>query len=245
MDLLDISIVTPFMNREEFIDQVLPSWLKLPVKEIVILDWSSIYNIDEIINKYQDGRIYRVHVPNKTSYHRTKSLNTGMRFSANRTKYILKVDCDIILNEKLFDEIEFKDQLQGSNDIPRLREDIDDLNNLSLYGTYFISSEMFLKSNGYNEIVEGWGNEDDDFYRRIKSNYSSRYIHPSIIGNHIEHGEMKRRENLSEEYKHIGTGDQIAINHQLCVDNPWGGKTMESFKCDVFEPNGNVITKIV
>jgi len=236
---LDVSIVSTCMNRCHYLDNALESWMRLPVKEIIIVDWSSTDFLKEIVQKHQDGRITIVRVNGKDSYHRTKPINIGFRYASS--KYILKVDSDIILNHMLFKFIKLTDMLQGTVNFNLLKSKIEpDTNNLSLFGTCFLSKEMFNAVNGYNEILEGWGYEDDDFYKRIMKLFPHFNLEPQCIGNHIHHGEVVKRENLSKKYTQSHTLHQLEYNKKLCMDNPWVNKEMETFNCEVYLPNNQV-----
>jgi len=213
----DISLVTRYMNRKTFLECSLPSWVKLPFKEIVIVDWSSTEDIQPIIDKYQDGRIVRVIIEGQKFFHRTKSLNVGARFA--KSKYIMHTDTDIILSEGLIDNIDF-DFYKCEN------------KKAGCYGTCIFTKDLFNKVNGYNEYMGDWGHEDNEFYERISKHSTFKEINDSKVI-HIEHSNALR--NFNSERK-SSTGKTCLKNRET---KGWSIKDkQEEFSAVVVFPNG-------
>lgn len=241
MTPLDVSITVPCMNRAKFIDFTLPTWLKLPVREIIILDWSSTDNLAEIIDKHQDGRIYRVYVPNKKTYHRTKPINTSIRFATS--KFILKVDSDILITENIFEHFKLDD---NSYSMPRYTDGI--------FGTCLFTKQQFNKINGYNEHLELWGFEDNDFYTRLSEKFTQKKIANILLGAHIEHDVHLRVVNYDTANMNFDNhGYDIPIfimmgdnNRMVLRNNPWTvDSVMEPIECTVFKPDGQEYKTII
>ncbi len=92
--LLDgISLVSCCMNRNDNLKKSLTSWLKLPVQEIVIVDWSSSNPVAKTISDIADERVKVVRVENETRWILTYAFNVGLRFASYNK--IFKLDADI------------------------------------------------------------------------------------------------------------------------------------------------------
>jgi len=234
------SIVCPYMNRESFLNEALPTWTKLPINEIIIVDWSSTDNIAQVIDNHQNGNVWRVRINGKESYHRTKPINTGIRFASSN--YILKLDSDIKVNEHIFDHLQFIDTLQGFNEIESLIDD----NSKHLFGTCFFKKDMFLRVNGYNEDIENYGFEDVDFYKRLSELYEKIHISSVDMGIHIPHSDDIRLENQSNTNKINDLIESEKENIRI-IDSrePWHTQIMKTHECEVFAPDGSITNKLI
>lgn len=100
-----------------------------------------------------------VHVANAPRFNLARARNLGA--FATSAPWLCFVDADILIDAN------FSALLA-----PRLREDryyrplpmIPDK-----WGTYLCSRARFARTGGYDEVIEGWGGEDDDVYRRLEA----------------------------------------------------------------------------
>lgn len=88
-----VSIVAACMNREYNLVRVLPSWLALPVDEIVIVDWSSETPIWPTLQGFGDPRIRCVRIDGEPAWSMSLSLNVGIRMATHAL--VAKLDCDV------------------------------------------------------------------------------------------------------------------------------------------------------
>lgn len=221
--LPSLSIVTRCMNRAVHLKETLPTWLQFKEPEkIIILDWSSSEDILSMINDYQDGRIYHVYVPGHKYFHRSKSLNTGIRYVD--TELVLHIDVDIKLSPGFFDALNI--------------DNPDTFYSLAQYflgGTCIFSKRMFLALNGYNEHFFEWGWEDVDFQNRMKEYFPVKKI-PTAYMQHIDHPRNKKFINQPNPISDINKKKMGWWN---------GMKQMEKFACIITEPSGKKVKAII
>jgi len=184
---IKFSICTGIKDRNELLVQALPSWLKLPAQEIVIVDWCSKQSIKELLafHNITDGRIKVIRIKNEPHFNLSKVLN----FSLSQTSedFILKIDSDIIIKPKRI----ARHRVNNNTFYIGARN----LHGMGTFGTIGMTREMFTVSNGYNERLTGWGFEDNDLYERLMSyGYSvNRWSKNSI--KHINHPSSARMGN--------------------------------------------------
>lgn len=207
-EIKDVSVCTACMNRNDLLMQALLTWIHLPVKEIIIVDWNSkepIYN-ELFFKKLKDDRIKIVRVENKTYYNQSKASNLKVRLA--KSNHILSIDCDIKITSDFFNY-----------------HPMDDVNffygNVGIHpgttGTCLISKEMFEDVNGYNELMDGWGFHDVDFYKRLKQyGFKGRFLNHSKIS-HIEHDENSRVDNYEMKNKRFSN----SVNRNISIKKPW------------------------
>jgi hypothetical protein len=176
-----ISLVTRCMNRTMFLRQALPTWTRIGLNQIIVVDWSSTEDVQAVIDQNQDGHIYRLYIPDQEYFHRAKSLNVGMRFADGPV--LAHVDADVMLNRDFFDIVD-----RNNHDILYNR------GHFSMYGTCILSKNIFNRVNGYNEYMADYGGEDSDFYERIERLYPSKMIN-NAAARHIDHDDGLRLEN--------------------------------------------------
>ncbi len=163
--LLDgISLVSCCMNRNENLRTSLISWLRLPVHEIVIVDWSSDVPVSSTISDIHDQRIKIIRVENEPKWILTYGFNVGLRFAS--FSKIFKLDADIqvtsnFLEQNLFDENEF---IRGNwkSAIEIKGEDQKYVN-----GSFGAYKKDLLDIGFYNEFIQSYGWDDSDLYNRL------------------------------------------------------------------------------
>jgi hypothetical protein len=175
-----ISLVTTCMKRADHLEQSLPTWLPHPIDEIIIVDWSSPDNVKEVIDKYQDGRIVHVSVPNRIIYDRSRSRNVGVRSSTGYFLVLCEIDIKIGVQS-----------LSCVHSTQNILYRFVDKECSGLAGMCIITKSMFENINGYNERFEGWGREDYDLFERLtKNNYPEKRIIEGL--KHIDHSDERR-----------------------------------------------------
>ena len=98
----DVSIVIPTYNRSEDLKITLDSimWLSNKPGEILVIDQSDNNRIRELCRKYKGIRYLKSSPPSITI-----GRNTGMKNSNKKTKIILFLDDDVILDKEYLDKI--------------------------------------------------------------------------------------------------------------------------------------------
>ena len=77
-----ISIVSCCMNRNDNLLKGLNTWLKLPVDEIIIIDWSSETPVSVTLKDIVDPRIKIVRVEEENNWILTYGFNIGLRMAS-------------------------------------------------------------------------------------------------------------------------------------------------------------------
>ncbi len=227
-----ISLCTAIMDRLEFLKEALPTWLKLPFDEIIIVDWSSRIPVAEhILKDFKDERIKIIRVDGKEKYNQSKASN--LKIMAAKCPIILSIDCDIKLGEDFFKRNNFVDGIFIIGDQKK---------NPGTTGTCLVSKSEFDRLNGYNELMNGWGYHDNDFYNRLENIglLKKYFANGSII--HIDHGDEIRTSNYTSKNKKFSNHE----NKKIAIKKPWGvNNTMEKNSVKIFYSDGKIENKVI
>jgi GT2 family glycosyltransferase len=190
-----VSIVCAVMNRFPALRVALTSWrLQRDVAEIVIVDWSSSMPLDSLAQ--EDERIRIVRVDHEPRFHLAAAFNLAADCAAQPV--LLKLDADYVLNPYY--------DFTASHPLPeqgfftghwRHRGPFTEF----LNGLVCIRAADWKRVQGYNEYLEGYGWEDDDFYTRLAAAGLKRWLlapsPPTAF--HIPHGHDVRVEHYEEK----------------------------------------------
>jgi len=197
--LLDgVSLVSCCMNRNDNLKKSLKSWLKLPVQEIVIVDWNSDIPVSDSIADIRDERVRVIRVENEQNWILTYAFNVGLRFASY--KRIFKLDADIetsddFLSLNYFEEGEF---IRGSWEIA-LEEDRGD--QVYINGSFGCLKSDLLKIGFYNEHIRSYGWDDSDLYSRLsqKCSLTQKYLaFDSLSHIHQEQEERLKHQDVTQ-----------------------------------------------
>jgi glycosyltransferase involved in cell wall biosynthesis len=190
-----VSIVCAVKNRAPVLRVTLNSWLVSPdVDEIVIVDWSSDASLIPIT--VLSKKIKLIRVDNEPYFHLAAAFNLA---ADNATHdIILKLDSDYLLNpfypgvrvlqppEKAF----FTGNFQHGGPFLSF-----------LNGLVCVRKTDWQRVNGYNELMTGYGADDDDFYLRLIGSGLKRMIlnpdPPAVL--HIPHENSVRVANYENK----------------------------------------------
>lgn len=195
---MSISLICSCKNRIDALRVSLSSWLThKEISEIIIVDWNSDEPINFLLD--YDERIKIIRTPEEEYFNQPQPLNLAVDISTG--DYILKVDCDYIINP-YFDfikeyQVDDRSFLCGQNDYTD--SEISDSPYFKyLRGLLFISRENYFKVNGYSEEnTKYYAYEDDEIVARLEllglEKKKIKYDHTII---HIPHADKKRVENF-------------------------------------------------
>lgn len=213
--LLDgISLVTCCMNRNDNLRTSLISWLKLPVQEIVIVDWNSAEPVISTIGDIVDNRVRIIRVENEPKWILTYAFNVGLRFASY--KKIYKLDADIQVQDDFielnhFNEGEF---IRGS-----WKSAVDDgkADQVYINGSFGCSKADLLAIGLYNEFIRSYGWDDSDLYERLASvrSLKQRFLIAGSIF-HLDQEEHERIENQAIiQTNFLGLVPSTEFNNQV------------------------------
>lgn len=211
------SIFSVCMNRNNHLDQSLPTWLSADPNEIVIVDWGSEPSIKPIIDKYNSsGKIKLITVNNVKKWVLSKSYNLAAQF----TKYtnILKVDCDSLVNENFFTYHNLeKTNIFFAGDWKKARNE----NERHTNGIVYMKRSEFFKIGGYNEFIITYGYDDCDLYNRLEKNNKRMLINLDCVS-HIPHNNDDRIVNQTLAQK-TRLDIEIEKNRLIAELGIWNG----------------------
>lgn len=202
-----VCLVTYVMNRKQNIQHNIDTWINQRVNQIIIVDWSSDEEFYELVANKKDDRILYVRVNNEKSFCRTYSENLAM--SLCKYNKVCKIDSDIILYEKFFENHPLKhgefyvgERLCGRDD-----------NEKSTHGNVYLFLEDFFRINGYNEYIKGYGWDDSDLTIRLMLCGLEKKLFNMDLFYHVPHNNLLRTCNLTVK-KHPEVLTQI---HKYCL----------------------------
>ena len=189
-----LTISTSCMNRNDMLVQTVPTWLKFPVKEILIVDWNSNEKVSDTLKNHniRDERIRIVRVDNELFYQH--SLARNLKIKEVETEWVLSVDADVKIFNSFFDNIYV---LNGRKYycLP-LAGEMD-----SRFGTTLFRKMDYIAIGGCNTNMKGWGYEDLDLAdRMIRSGCKHLTFNKDCLF-HIQHDDIRRTENCEVKNK--------------------------------------------
>lgn len=170
--MTSFSIVTQTHDRNDLLSRVLPSWLRLPAYEIVIIDHPGRESALSVVESCSDRRIRHLTARYDGEYNVSVMKNAA--FGAARRRVVLYFDADI--------------EVTPHFTVPNIDPDLPEApfyqgrfagvpapgNNFLFdpaYGCIMLTRPQFNAVNGYDERMTGWGYEDTDFFRRLAVKY--------------------------------------------------------------------------
>lgn len=157
---LNVSIVTRIKNRKGHMLEALPTWLKLPVAEIIVVDWgSSDADLRKYIDFLDDDRIVLV-TRDESEFQRSRAWNIGIAQAS--AEWVFLLDCDVKVMGPVFADPMFAVPNYGNFYRPYTDRYLP-----SLFGCAIVLKEHWQAVGGFNEDLIGWGWEDVDFCRRL------------------------------------------------------------------------------
>lgn len=230
-----ISLICACKNRIDALRISLNSWIKFKeITEIIICDWSSNEPIDFLLDI--DPRIKIIRVNDQKYFNQPQPLNIAADLATG--EYILKVDCDYIINPyyNFFDVYHPGDNGFICGEYANCIDEADygpDFNYASLapwqfknyeksyspfykylIGLLYIKRENFLKINGYNEsLCIYYAFEDDEIFKRLENaGFEKIKIDFDNTLIHIPHQDAKRFENFQGHLENKDIRENIYNN---------------------------------
>jgi hypothetical protein len=237
---MNVSIICACKNREESLRISLQSWLCFDqIKEIIIVDWNSDKSLTHLTSI--DNRIKVVRVDGEKYFNLSQPLNLASKFVTG--DYILKLDCDYILNpyHSFFKNysIDEKSFISGNHNTKSYEYwngegygiDLASMHIVDIYnyvvtythyfkylkGMLFVQRKTFEQIGGFNENIDSYGWEDSDIIHRLElfglEHKKIDYDHSLI---HIPHPDRKRFEHC----KSYDPKDEENLKSQISSEVP-------------------------
>ncbi len=225
-----ISIISTYRNRRHHIEVTLPTWIDIKTDlgyEIVIVDYDTDDDVGELFKSLQSEVLIR-HV--RCEHLPTFNLSHARNIGANHAKgdRIMFVDIDTYLDAGAINFVGYfeKDQKYLAAVDSQVRKEI--VNG----GLLAVGLEQHKKIFGFNENIEGWGFEDIDYKRRLKSIGLEFFEMPQHIYTCIDHEDTERTQCYEEE-KEISWTKNRQIALQIWRDpsyGQWGHMTVKEWR---------------
>jgi len=197
----DISLCTTFKEQRFFQEKVFDSWIKLPFKEIIIVDWGSRTSIDDMVEKAGDKRVKLLKVKDKRYFEMAKARNTAINYV--KTKYFLLVDCDILLHQNFIHKHRIT-----RNVVYTGYTEID-----YLWGSVLSSKKIFERVGGYDErFWTGWWG-DGEFIQRILYMMGNKIKIKPFSEDNVSHCDISR--SLSKTSNLISDIESVKEHNRL------------------------------
>jgi len=187
-----ISIVSACMNRNENLMKAIASWLKLPIDEIIIVDWSSTEPVLDSLQKagIQDRRVKVIRVEGESRWVLTYAFNVGLQSVAYDTVY--KLDADIMTAENFLESnaLAHGELVRG---FWKTALDANSHDQMFINGSFGCSTQALRNVGFYNENIRSYGWDDSDLYHRLSefSGLTTKYLALNSL-HHIEQEEAER-----------------------------------------------------
>jgi hypothetical protein len=227
----NISVVCGCMDRQEMLQQALPSWLALvEIGEIVIVDWSSREPIRPMAAALGDPRLKVLRVDGQRRWIASKSHNLGVRAASGDV--LLRLDSDYVLQPSFFQKHELTERRFFCGNWRHARTD----NERHLTGVLYVHRRHFLAVNGYNERIVTYGYEDDDLFERLEHAGPTRQDIDLDTVHHIPHDDLLRTRHQDVSDVQAETEKNKALAHS----RPWSrADRMTGWDCR--ETDGGVV----
>lgn len=195
----------------------LSTWLQaLPSVNIIVVDWGS---SDSPLDSFSSIGIelsprLRIISPEESpKWHFTRALNFGLRHV--RTAFILKLDADHMLNEKIADFLEMDPYSFQAGNYPN-----GEAGSPHTAGAILSPLRALQSIGGWDERIETYGWDDSDLYERLSLTGLTRSYFRSGLISHLDHGDALRTSLQSLKNPRIST----RLNRAICLSSsPWTG----------------------
>ena len=190
----DISYCIVCMNRAEHLKLTLPQNIKDNLHnnvEFVLLNYNSSDDLEtwcqsEMPEYIESGILKYFKTTDPAYFHRGHSRNMAFRLASG--KIICNLDADNFLGKGFTEYV-----LAVFNEKEKIFIRGGGANNVATYGRILFPSETLPKLTGYDEFMEGYGAEDDDFtYRLETAGYSPVYFRQMEFSNVLDHSNTSR-----------------------------------------------------
>lgn len=203
------------------------SWLSVQhVNQIIVVDWSSSPPLRPIIESIVHQSAARtsvrvIRVDNEQDWVLSRAYNLAIRNA--RYESILKLDCDYVTTPHAIT----RHPLESSPDAfyAGYYENARSSSELHLNGALVVSQSVYWSVGGYDERIQTYGFDDEEFYQRLSQAGHQRMNISFDEISHIDH-EDSRRGQRGIRFPRV----QIEVNKLLLdkIGKPWASESHAS-----------------
>lgn len=201
---VSIAIIVTCMGRALHLRQTLLYMLsqKYDNYKVVIVDWSSKDDLQDVLKTFENERLLSTYVPNKRFFSLSGARNAGGDFlleNGYQFDYLAFLDADVVIPPD-FLENNVGDLSNESNIY--LQRNKTELGDLGIWGSCIVPAEAWKRVR-YNEKIDTYGEEDNEFYRYLDFlGYERKPLKTRGIVM-IQHSDELRMENYTQSVEDI------------------------------------------
>lgn len=170
------------MGRLRFLKQTLGSVAAQPGCSVVVVDYSCPDGAGEwVAAAHPEVRVVRE--PGHGIYNQCRARNLGAR--AATAEWLCFCDADIVLAPEFTSTV--RPLLQ-----PGHYYRADALDDAGIWGTFLCRRADFERVGGFDEVYQGWGDADMDFYDALERAGITRRSFPAALLRHLPHDDTER-----------------------------------------------------
>lgn len=179
--MTDFSFITTCKGRLQHLQQTLPLLVQQENSEVVVVDYSCPQKTGDWVEQHHP-QVKLIRVTDDEGFCLARARNLGAQ--ASSAPWLIFIDADIRLTGDLLPWLQSR--LEPGT---YYRAGVTTLDN---FGTVACHRDDFARIGGYDEILRGWGMEDNDFYYRLRASGCKQQIFPGEFLDAIPHDDEAR-----------------------------------------------------
>ena len=188
VDPSEVTIVTACMNRVANLARVLPSWLALKPREIILCDWGSTTPLTLDALGVAEGHRDGIRILRREADRWILSWAFNEALADVTTPYTLKLDCDHLISDD-FAVRNHCGRLQFTRGHWRSNTEREQS---FINGAFLACSELLREVGYFDERITTYGWDDSDLYARLYDRATAAFILASDTVIHVDQGDDER-----------------------------------------------------
>lgn len=189
------SFITTCKGRLHHLQQTLPLMLQQADSECIVVDYNCPQKSGDWVSQHHpQAKVARN--TTDTGWCAAAARNQGANLASG--EWLVFIDADIRLADDLLGWLSPR-LAPGKTFRAEIMRD-----KLDIFGTFVCHRDDFLKVEGYDEVLRGWGKEDNDIYYRLRMAGCTEFFFPASFLNPIPHDDSARVEFLPYSNRWIG-----------------------------------------
>lgn len=180
--MTEFAFITTCKGRLHHLQQTLPLLAAQQDSEVIVVDYGCPQKTGNWVEAHYPA-VKVVRVTDDEGFSLARARNAGAR--ASSAPWLIFIDADMRLEGGLLTWL--RTRLE-----PGKYFQAGITTTLDIFGTVVCHRSDFNRVEGYDEILRGWGMEDNDFYRRLRENGCRKEVFPGEFLSPIPHGEEER-----------------------------------------------------
>lgn len=180
-----ISVITTCKGRMHHLEEALPTWLAQEGGnyEIIVVDYGDPDKSADYVEELNDPRVRAVR-HEAEGFNLSHARNIGALAASEKADTFVFMDADALMTNSAFLNYHKIKVMEGGTFVTGWHYG-------DGTGCCMVWKELFYRARGYNEVVDGWGIDDIDFYFRLQAlGFEQRPFHNGITT--IKHGDEER-----------------------------------------------------